>query len=77
LRVSRLLALAQAAERAPAPLVLGDGGHEVVAAVVGPQGVGEQVLRVRALPQEEIRDAHLTGRADHQIGIRRVGKIET
>src|SRR4051812_45983981 len=49
----------------------------MLTAEVGPQHIGEHELAVRQLPEEEVRDAELARRANHQVGIRHLGVIET
>src|SRR5206468_2168210 len=49
---------------------LGDGGGELRRAEVGPHRVGEIQLRVRALPQQEVRQSLLSARADQEIHVR-------
>lgn len=56
------------------PLVeRGDGGIEVVAAEVRPQGGGEIKLGIGQLPQHEVADARFAAGADQQIGRRQPG----
>src|SRR5690606_1257516 len=52
------------------------GLPQVLAGEVGPQRVEEDELRVRRLPQEEVRRALLTARAHEQIDVRHVGDVE-
>src|SRR4051794_11539156 len=47
--------------------------EEVLAAEVGPQHVGEDELRVRALPQQVVGDPVLPRRADHEVRVWHVG----
>src|SRR5437868_1691688 len=43
---------------------------------VGPQHARDVQLRVRDLPQQEVRDPLLAGRADEQVGVGTVGGVE-
>ena len=43
---------------------------------VGPERLGDVQFRVGDLPEQEIADAHLAGRADQQIGIGTGGGVE-
>ena len=56
-------------KRRSRPLVLADRFEEVLAPEVGPQHVGEHELAVGQLPQQEVRDAVLARRADHEVGV--------
>src|SRR5436190_8976050 len=67
---ARLLTASPAAEPAPAPGVRADCVAQVPRPEVGPERVHEDELRVRELPEQEIRDPELPGRADEEIGIR-------
>src|ERR687888_147622 len=69
----RLLA---AAEATPSARIVLERGAQIVAAEVGPQLVHEHELGVRKLPQEEVRDAQLTGCTDQQIRIGHLGLVE-
>src|SRR4051794_19874958 len=60
---------AQPAEAAVAPAVLGDGGPEDRVVEVGPVIGNEDEFRIGRLPGQEVRDALLSGGADHQIRI--------
>src|SRR5690606_4801930 len=58
---------------AEASLALGVGAQrpeEVDLAEVGPVGLAEVELAVRALPEQEAPEALLPGGADHQVGVR-------
>src|SRR5262249_38979368 len=56
---------------APARVLL-DRGPELIRPEVGPEAVGEDVLGVGGLPEEEVRDAALARGADHET---RVGHL--
>src|SRR5204863_1992965 len=59
-----------AAAEAPPPLrVGGERLAKLGGAEVGPEGVDEDELRVRHLPEEEVRDSELAGRADQQVRV--------
>src|SRR5688500_1434250 len=60
-----------AAVPALAALVLEDGLEQLAAPEVRPERVGDPDLRVGDLPQQEVRDAHLAGGADQQVGVDR------
>ena len=64
------------AEAALAALVLAHRVEEVLAAEVGPQHVGEDELAVGQLPQQEVGDAVLARRADHEVGVGHLGVVE-
>src|ERR1700749_1274875 len=53
---------------APARVLL-ERAPELLRPEVGPVRVGEDVLGVRRLPDEEVRDAALARGSDHEIGI--------
>src|SRR3954447_4388347 len=58
--------------RAEPALALGvraDGAEEVHAAEVGPVGLAEVELRLRALPEQEAAEPLLPRGADHQVGV--------
>src|SRR3954453_16291504 len=57
------------AEAALAALVLAHRLEQVLPAEVGPQDLGEDELAVRRLPQQEVRDARLTRRANDDVGV--------
>src|SRR3954464_14367198 len=65
-----------AAEAAPAAGVVVEGCAERLLAEVRPERVQEDELRVGELPQEEVRDPQLAGRADQEIGIRHLGRVQ-
>src|SRR4051812_27133328 len=65
-----------AAEAAPAAGVIVEGCAELLLAEVRPERVQEDELRVGELPQEEVRDPQLAGRADQKIGIRHLGRVQ-
>ena len=52
------------------------GGPESLLSEVRPQRVVEDELRVRRLPQEEVRDPLLTRRSDHEIRIGELGRVQ-
>src|SRR5258705_6380198 len=63
--------------KAPRPfLELGHGQVEVARAEVRPEHGRDQKLRVRDLPQEEVRDPHLAAGADQEIGVGDVRGVE-
>src|SRR5207247_255199 len=63
--------------KAPRPLLeLGHGLVEVARAEVRPEHGRDQKLRVRDLPQEEVRDPHLAAGADQEIGVGDVRGVE-
>src|SRR5437868_10233652 len=72
----RLLSLLSAAEAAAAARIVLQGGAELRLAEVGPQGVDEDELGVRQLPEQEVRDAKLARGADQQVRIRHVGLVQ-
>ena len=75
IREAKLL-IRSAAESTPAARVLLDRGAQLVRPEVGPERVGEDVFGVRGLPEEEVRDAPLARRADHEVGVRHLGLVE-
>jgi len=65
---------AGSAAEAPLALLVGaDRAQEVDLAEGRPVRVAEVELTVRALPQEEAREADLAARADDEIRIRKIG----
>ena len=65
--------------RAEPSLAAGVGvqrGLELGAAEVGPERGRELELRVGRLPQQEVRHAHLAARADDQVGVGHVGRVQ-
>src|SRR5450432_1270337 len=56
-------------EASLATLVAADGGEEVALGEVGPEHVGEVQLGVGEAVEEEVRDAPLAARANHEIGV--------
>ena len=48
---------------------LADRHLQLLASEVGPEHIGEAVLRVGGVPEQEVGDALLTGGADHEIRI--------
>src|SRR5581483_6722228 len=65
-----------AAESTAAARVLLDRSAELRRPEVGPERVRERELRVGGLPQQEVRQPQLAGRADQEIGIRHLRRIE-
>src|SRR5581483_12435358 len=63
-------------EAAVAALELAHRFEEVLAPEVGPQHVGEHQLAVGQLPQQEVGDAELARRADHEVGVGHVGQVQ-
>src|SRR5579864_2337932 len=74
-RESALLKLPPA-EPAAALGVLCEGAAQVARVEVRPQAVYEHELGVGELPEHEVRDADLAARADQQVGIGKLGRIE-
>src|SRR5919198_6713855 len=68
--------LLSAAEAAAAARIVLQGGAEIRLAEVGPEGVDEDELGVRELPEQEVGDAELARRADQQVRIRHVGLVQ-
>src|SRR5579862_1831511 len=66
--------LNDAAEAALALLIDLQCLDEVWLAKIWPQGIGEVDLGVRALPEEEVGDAHLTAGANQQVGVGNTGR---
>src|SRR5947209_4371135 len=60
---------------APARVFL-DRGPELLRPEVGPERVGEDVLGIGGLPEEEVRDAPLARGPDHEVGIRHLRLVE-
>ena len=73
---TRLSATLSTPEAAVALLVLDDGPQQVRSAEVGPQRRRHPELAVRDLPQQEVADSQLAARADEQVGIGNVGRVE-
>src|SRR5690606_42141364 len=67
---------ARPAESALARAVHPHGRLEVRLCEVGPEERSEHEFRVGRLEEEEVAHACLTGRADHEIGIRQVPGIK-
>src|SRR5215213_4594907 len=65
-----------APEAAPPLRVLVERRLERLAREVRPELVAEDELRVRELPQQVVRDAQLAARADQEVGIVHVGRVE-
>src|SRR3954454_9837300 len=65
-----------AAEAAPAAGVVVEGCAELLLAEVRPERVEEDQLRIGELPQEEIRDPQLAGRADQEVGVRHRRRVQ-
>src|SRR5438067_9873626 len=62
-----------------APLAALEREHrleQLASAEVGPQHARDVELRVRDLPQQEVRDPLLARRADEQVGVWTVGGVE-
>src|SRR5919198_1617459 len=68
--------LLSAAEAAAAARIVLQGGAELRLAEVRPQGVDEDELGVRELPEQEVRDAKLARRPDQQVRIRHVRLVQ-
>src|SRR4051794_29532772 len=74
MRESQLLISRSPAAESTAPRgVLGESVTKIALLEVGPQLVREDELRVRELPEQEVRDAQLAARADQQVRVRQVG----
>ena len=69
-------ACSSAAESSTPRRVLRQGRAQVALVEVGPELVDEDELRVGELPEQEVRDAQLAARADQQIGIGQLGRVE-
>src|SRR6476660_461259 len=63
-------------EATDARLVGGQRLLEVLAREVRPQDLGEVQLAVGRLPHQEVRDPLLAARADHQVGIMHLRRVE-
>ena len=55
---------------------LGDDFAEILLAEIGPKDRREEELRVGDFPQQEIADAHIAARTNHQVNIRNLRMIE-
>src|SRR4051794_32050129 len=73
---SRRSATPTAPEPAPARGVLVERRLERLAREVRPQLVAEHELRVGDLPEQVVRDAQLAARADQEVGIVHVGRVQ-
>src|SRR5579883_1735424 len=74
---TRTLELAVDAAELPLALRVGvDGFFELLLAEVGPQDGRGVVLAVGRLPDEEVAQAHLARRPDHQVGIGQLRGVE-
>src|SRR5579862_5199726 len=60
-----------------AVLEVRDRPEEVEAGEARPKDVGEIELRVRRLPEQEVRDPLFAARPEDQVGVRQVPGIET
>src|SRR5688572_22413119 len=56
--------------------ILGDGLLEELAAEVRPVRINEHQLRIRRLPEKEVRQADLAARADEQVGVRNAAGVQ-
>src|SRR5215472_2717058 len=65
-----------AAEPAAPLRVLRECGSEVACVEVRPQPVDEHELRIRQLPQHEVRDAQLPARADQEIQVGQLRRVQ-
>src|SRR5215470_11791721 len=70
------IATSHPTEASVAALIVGDGAIEIGGAEVRPERRRHPELGVRDLPQQEVRDPHLTARADQQVGIRNAMGVE-
>src|SRR5881628_1761301 len=68
--------LVDAPEPPIALLEIAEGLEEVLLVEVRPVHRGEPQLRVRGLPQEEVRDAVLASRPDQQVEVRHVRVVQ-
>src|SRR4029077_17609125 len=64
------------AESSTAARIIRKRGPQVTGVEVGPELVREDKLRVRELPEQEVRDALLTAGADQQVGIRQLRRVQ-
>src|SRR5262245_63620700 len=64
------------AEASRSLLELGHRLIEIARPEVRPEHGSHQKLRVRDLPQEEVRDSHLAAGTDQEIGVGNVGGVE-
>src|SRR5436309_10514995 len=65
-----------AAESTAAARVILDCGSKLVWAEVRPERVGEDELRIRRLPEQEVRHPQLARGADDEVGIRHLRCVE-
>jgi len=73
---SRSAVLGDAPEPALAPVVGQQRPVDLVAVEVGPVCGSAVVLGVGRLPEQEVREAHLSCGADDQVGVRQARRIE-
>src|SRR5207247_49904 len=66
------LALGPCPEPANSSRIVSQRGFQVVGIEVGPQRVGDEHLRIRTLPEQEVAHAPFTGGTDDQVRIREV-----
>ena len=71
MRDQKALTARRTSARAPANCV--ERRAEVVGAEVGPERVGEDELRVRRLPEQEVRDPELARGADEKVDLGELG----
>src|SRR5205814_10061558 len=64
------------AEATPSACIVLERGTKILAAEVGPELVDEHELGVGRLPEQEVRDPQLPGRADQQVGVRHLRLVE-
>src|SRR6185295_10980711 len=67
---------ARSAKAAASALEVIDRLIEMLAPEIGPEGVRDPELRVRELPEQEIRDAEFAAGADQEIRIRQPVRVE-
>src|SRR5512138_1632531 len=80
IRLSRLRLIfrffAHLTEPPLAALVLQNGLKQLFAVEVRPERVNDMQLSITRLPEQKVRYAHLTGRANQQVRVRDIGCVE-
>src|SRR5260370_33334320 len=74
--LDRSFAFADAPTTALAFLKFEQGLQKSRAVEVGPERLGDENLRIRNLPEQEIADAHFAAGADQQVGVRQALGIQ-
>src|SRR6188472_1312449 len=69
-------AYSSGAESSAAARILLDRGLQARLAEVGPERLVEDELRVGRLPEQEVRDSLLARRADHEVGIAQLRRVQ-